>query len=213
MDQILIFGAGGHAKVVYDIVTKQGRYEVAAFPALIEAASLFGKPVTRQADFTSLKINKGLIAIGDNVIREQVQKLILEKNPAFEFVTAIHPSAQIGLDVKIGAGTVIMANVTVNPCTTIGEHVIVNTGSNIDHDCVLQNFSSIAPGATLGGNVKIGAYTAISLGAHLVHNINIGEHTIIGAGSTVLGDIGRHQLAFGVPCKTVRSRQPGEKYL
>jgi sugar O-acyltransferase (sialic acid O-acetyltransferase NeuD family) len=133
--------------------------------------------------------------------------------PDFTFITAVHPSAQIGREVSIGAGAVLMAGTVVNSDSRIGAHCILNTKSSLDHDCVMDDFSSLAPGVTTGGVVQIGAYSAISLGANIIHGKNIGAHTIIGAGALVRENILDHCVAYGVPARVIRKRAEGEKYL
>ena len=68
---------------------------------------------------------------------------------------AIHPTAYTS-DAQIGPGTVIMAGVIIQPGCRIGKHVILNTGCQLDHDCVIEDFAHIAPGAVLCGNVHVG---------------------------------------------------------
>jgi acetyltransferase-like isoleucine patch superfamily enzyme len=100
-----------------------------------------------------------------------------------------------------------------NSETVLGENVIINTGATVDHDCKIDSFASIAPGCTLGGNVTLGAFAALSLGAKVVHNKKIGIHTVVGAGSVVLNDIADYKIAYGSPCRVIRDRKEGEKYL
>lgn len=201
MKKILVFGTGGHSKVIVDLIQKSGQYEIAG---IIEKD---------QENIDELPCLAGVIAIGDNWKRGELVKKILKKQPDFKFCSAIHPSAQIGSDVKIGDGTVIMAKAVVNSGSEIGQHCIINTKASVDHDCKLKDFSSIAPGATLGGNVNLGTYSAISLGASVIQGISIGDHSVIGAGSTVVSSIPDHVLAYGVPCKVIRKRELHEKIL
>jgi acetyltransferase-like isoleucine patch superfamily enzyme len=90
---------------------------------------------------------------------------------------------------------------------------VLNTKCSVDHDCFIDDYASISPGATIGGNVSIGSYSVIALGANVIHAKKIGQHSIIGAGSTVINDIGSHVIAYGTPAKVVRNRIQGEKYL
>ncbi|MEH7276373.1 hypothetical protein [Neobacillus vireti] len=90
---------------------------------------------------------------------------------------------------------------------------MINTQSSVDHDCVLGDFVTIAPGATLAGGVQIGDHSVVSLGANVIHNRRIGQHTVIGAGSTVLKDIESNVVAYGTPAVPIRTLIPGEKYL
>ncbi len=214
MKKMVIFGTGGHAKVIHDILLKQGLYEPAAFFSLEKGIKSFlGIPHFHQEDFSQSSFDMGIVAIGDNWIRSQVVNFILSVKKDFTFVNAIHPSAQIGNNTVFGKGVVVMANTAINPDSKIGSHVIINTSSSIDHDCTISNFASIAPGAILGGNVTVGEYSAISLGAQVIHGMAIGQHSVVGAGSLVLNNIEDKVVAFGCPCKTIRRRAENEKYL
>lgn len=214
MEEIVIFGTGGHAKVVHDILIQQNKYKVCGFVSLeADRTEFMGLPHFNQANFADLKYTAGIVAIGDNSTRNRVVDFIKKLNSQFKFVSAVHPSASVASDVFIGSGTVVMAQAAINPGSRVGSFSIVNTGAVIDHDCFLGEFSSVAPGCVLGGNVSIGNFSAVSLGASIIHGKKIGEETVIGAGSVVLDDVGGYQVAFGSPCRVVRSRAHGDKYL
>ncbi len=220
MENIVVIGSSGHAKVIIDIIEREGKYKIAGLidrfrnvgeetlgykilgneldlPGLIEVYSLVG----------------GIVAIGDNFVRSNVFKNIIDLCPDFIFVNAIHPVANIARNVSIGMGTVIMGGVTINSSTSIGENCIINTNSSLDHDSIMADFSSLAPNVAIGGNVNIGKFAVISIGATIIHNLQIGEHTVIGAGSTVFKDIGGYKVAYGTPARVIRERKAGEKYL
>ncbi|WP_041575861.1 acetyltransferase [Pseudobdellovibrio exovorus] len=213
-DSIIIFGTGGHAKVVFDILMATGCKERIIFCSKDESKQEFlGCIHVFQDNFSSLNVDTGIVAIGDNWIRSQVVNFVRTTNPKFKFIKAIHPRSCISNSVALGDGVVVMAGAVINPDVRVGMHVIVNTASSVDHDCILEDFSSLAPGATLGGNVAIGEYSAISLGAKVIHGRTIGRHTVIGAGATVLHDIESEVVAYGSPCRSVKRRIKGEKYL
>jgi acetyltransferase-like isoleucine patch superfamily enzyme len=77
----------------------------------------------------------------------------------------------------------------------------------------MEDFASLAPQASVGGNCRIGRYAAVGIGAVISHGIQVGEHTVIGAGSTVLDNIGPLRIAYGTPAKAIRERKRGDKYL
>lgn len=212
--KLLVFGAGGHAKVVADILAKQGKYPLAAFVDEKRKGQIFlGLPCYSEQDLKGQSFTHAIVAIGDNWTRAQVVARLKAIYPEIEFVTAVHPSAVIGADVSLGSGSVVMAGAVVNPGTRVSDHVILNTSSSVDHDCELGEFSSIAPGAVLGGNCKVGSFAAVSLGATVIHGRTIGTHTVIGAGSVVLTDIESECVAWGSPCIKQRSRKPDDRYL
>lgn len=220
MNQILLIGASEHAKVVMDVIEKEGRYKIHGSIDTHKPAGedIFGYKILGAEDmlaalFKSGEVMGGIIAIGDNWTRHKVAGKILALAPEFNFVTTIHPSAVIARGVTIGAGSVLMAGVIVNSDSRVGGHCILNTRSSLDHDCMMGDFSSLAPSATTGGKVSIGAFSAVSLGASIIHGVRIGEQTVLGAGAVALQDIPDHCVAYGVPAKVIRKREAGEKYL
>lgn len=209
---ILIIGCSGHAKVIIDILEKQGGYNILGL--IDKAPETVGKQImgysiiATDKDFNTLikekEIYGGIIAIGNNHIRKSIYTKIKETSPEFRFITAIHPSAQIGRDTEIGEGTVIMPGAIINPGAKIGIQCIINTNASIDHDCQIGNFCHIAPNSTIAGNVTIGNSSTIGLGTNIINNLTIGENTIIGAGSLVLENIPSFAIAYGLPAKVTR---------
>jgi sugar O-acyltransferase (sialic acid O-acetyltransferase NeuD family) len=220
MEKIVIIGASGHAKVIIDLVEKEGRYAIAGLLDMSRKPgdTVLGYPILGPEESLldwqePLGIVGGIIAIGDNWIRKKVVDKMRKLQANFRFVTAIHPDASIGKEASFGEGTVVMAGAVVNPASKIGNFCILNTRCSLDHDSAMGDFASLAPGVTAGGNVSIGAYSAISLGANIIHGVSIGSHSVIGAGATVLQDMPDYTVAYGVPAVVVRERQKGEKYL
>jgi len=180
MDKIIIAGISGHSKVLIDIVEKEHKYEIVGLTdkSHSQDTKVLGYPVLGKDEdipqiVKSYSIVGGLIGVGDNWLRYNISKKIRDIYPEFRFVKAIHPSAQIAKDVTIGDGTVIMAGAIVNPCSSISRFCILNTNSSLDHDSVMEDFSSLAPQATTGGNCRIGNYSAVSIGAVLSHGISL----------------------------------------
>jgi sugar O-acyltransferase (sialic acid O-acetyltransferase NeuD family) len=220
MDSIVLVGSSGHARVIIDIIEREGKYRIAG---LLDRFRKVGEHTLgyavlgQEEDLPRLVLEHGLqgtmVAIGDNSIRATETARVMECCPGMKLVTAVHPGARIGKGVSIGEGTAIMAGVVVNPCCTVGRSCILNTNSSLDHDSWMDDFSSLGPRAVTGGNCHVGRYSAIGIGAILLQQIEVGEHTVVGAGATVLRNLGSFQVAFGTPAKSVRSRQAGDKYL
>ncbi len=220
MKNIVIIGASGHAKVIIDILKRRKDYQIVGLIDVEEKIGqhVLGYNIVGTEKMLTLLIQQyenleGIIAIGDNTVRNNVLNKIQNIVPHFAFATVIDHSAIIAGDVRIGKGTVIMPGVVVNSSASIGNFCILNTKSSLDHDSVMEDFSSLAPGVTIGGNVKIGHHSAIGLGANVIQGIDIAEHTVIGSGSTVVRSIPANMVAYGVPAKIVRNRTEGDKYL
>jgi len=219
-EPIFVIGASGHAKVIIDIIEKEGKYEIAG---LIDSFKnkgdeLLGYTILGKeneiAELAQLhSVSAVIIAIGDNWTRHLVMERISKNATELKFASVVHPSAQIAKNVQIGEGVVIMAGAVVNTDSVIGDFTIINTKASIDHDGKMMPFSSVAPGVTAGGNVTIGSYTAISIGATIKHNITIGQHALIGAGAVLLHDCADNTIMYGVPAKTIKTRNAGDRYL
>ena len=220
MKKVLVIGASGHSKVIIDIIELQKKYEIVGLVDSFKNKThvIYNyKVLGTEKDISQLikahNIYGFIIAIGDNFTRMRLFKDISLHHKNIKFVTAMHPSAVIGKDVKIGAGSAIMAGVVINSDAKIGEHCIINTNSTIGHDTKIENFSSIAPGVTIGGHSRIGLCSAISLGANIIENITIGKHCVIGAGALVNKNIAPNKVAYGCPAKEIRTRKDDDNYL
>lgn len=196
---MLLFGAGGHAKVVRDCIKASGGEVRLIFDDNASISNLDETPVVKYSAATEAQ-ELLIIAIGDNKIR----KIIAEK-VTHKFGKSIHPSAIISDYSSIDEGTMIMQVAVVNASTKVGKHCIVNTASVVEHDCVIEDFVHIASNTTVSGGVKIGEGTLVGAGATIVPYIKIGKWCVIGAGSVVTEDIPDYSLVVGVPGKIVKS--------
>lgn len=209
-NKLVIWGAGGHAIVVADIIRLRGDYEIIGFLDDVN-------PVRYNTDFCGVPILGGqeqldilrrrgvdclILAFGDCQARLRLSELVREKG--FYLATAIHPQAIVAADVQVGPGTVIAAGAVVNPGGKIGENVIINTCASVDHNCIVEDGAHIAPGAHLAGKVIVGCAARIGIGAIITEHVRIGAGSVIGAGAVVLNDIPENIVAYGVPAKVIR---------
>lgn len=204
-----IFGASGHAKVIIDIVEREGHYQLFALfddNVALHGHDFFGYPVLGGRDvlltaYRQGEISATIVAIGNNAIRANVANWLVQQGMAR--VSAVHPSAQLGRGVTIGVGSVLMAGVIVNADTVIGDEVIINTGATIDHDNVIANAVHIAPGCHLCGHVTVGESSFIGAGSVLIPSVTVGSHVVVGAGTTVLTDVADNLRVAGSPCRLI----------
>ena len=203
--EVIILGAGGHAKVIAESILKSGD-EVIGF--LDDNEEIQGKEIylgrkvlgkTREVE--NYQDKYVIIGIGSN----RVRKMIAEKYPNLNWYTAIHPSAIIAQDVIIGKGTAIMPGTVINPGTVIGKHAIINTATTLDHDNIIGDYVHISPGTHLAGTVTVGENCWICTGVTIINNINIAPNNIVGAGAVVLHDIiDQNSTYVGVPIRKVK---------
>ncbi len=203
MSGVLILGAGGHAKVVADILLLQGS-EVIGFlddNQTLWGTNLFTLPILGGIDtFADFSPDGLVFGIGSNAIRKQMVARLGDV-AAKLWQSVVHPRATVAESAVLGYGTVVAAHAVINPSCTIGEHVIINIGATVDHDCVIESFAHIAPGVHLAGNVKIGEGTLVGIGSQAIPSCCVGAWSTVGAGSTVVGNIPSNVIAKGTPAR------------
>jgi sugar O-acyltransferase (sialic acid O-acetyltransferase NeuD family) len=220
MERLLIVGASEHGRSVLDVAKRAGAYEVVGLldDGRPVGGTVLGVPVLGPVGaLDQLRAETGasaiFVAIGDNMVRRRVAHRIRALQPLLPFAVLVHPSAQIGMDVELGEGTVVHAGAVIGPGSRVGAQVIVNTRASIDHDCRLADGVSVAPGAVLGGCCDIGNAAAVGIGAVLIHGRQVGAHSVIGAGAVVVRDLPEAVVAYGNPARVIRPRSPGDTYL
>ena len=209
---LVIWGAGGHAKVVADIIRLRGEYVIAGFlddvasesspGEFLDAPRYFGLEGLER--FQSEGVRFLLMGFGD--CHARLERGRAARARGWSFATALHPSAIVAASVEVGVGTVVAAGAVINPEVRLGEHVIVNTSASVDHECVIEDAAHISPGVRLAGRVTVGRAAWIGMGATILPRVRIGADSEIGAGSLVLRDVPDGMVAFGSPARVVRPR-------
>ena len=205
---IFIFGASGHAKVVIDLVEREGHYAIGGLfddNQALWGQEVFGYQVLGGQEALNKHEIVLLIAIGDNTTRHRLSTVF--QRQGFSFAQATHPSASISRGVTIGQGSVVMAGAVINADTNIGEHVIINTSASVDHDCWIGDATHIAPGVHLCGGVTVGERTLVGAGATVIPNIKIGCDVVVGAGATVVNDVPDYMMVIGTPARIFRQHK------
>lgn len=209
---VVIIGYSGHAYVIIDILLNAGRL-VTAYCDQEEKANnpyhlqYLGKesevaPLLQDYDFFA--------CVGHNGIREKIHTQVSQF--LGEPVNAIHPTAVISSSVKLGTGIMVAANATINPLVNNRLRAgIRNTGSSIDHECIIGDFTHIAPNAVLCGNVEIGKNSFIGANSVIRQGVHIGNNVIVGAGSVVLTDIPDNMTYVGNPAKLLVKKDAAQK--
>ncbi|MBP2657628.1 MAG: sugar O-acyltransferase, sialic acid O-acetyltransferase NeuD family protein [Firmicutes bacterium] len=204
MKKLLIVGAGGHGRVIADIALKMNKWQQIAFlddDTTVKSSMGYDVIGTSSKALNLIEEYSIFVAIGSNEIREMIYKQI--KTAGATVPKLIHPSTNIGVQVEIGEGTVMMAGAIVNCGSKIGEGCIVNTGATIDHDATIGDYVHISPGVHISGTVKIGKGTWLGVGSVVSNNIRIAGGTVVGAGAVVVRDIIEAGTYIGVPAERI----------
>ncbi len=209
MQDLVVLGSGGHAKVVIELLREGQLYRPVAClgPAAGSVESVLGVPLIGTDNMLSTLRAEGLrfafVALGDNRLRQQLTTQARELG--FQLANAISRHATISSSVHLGQGVAIMAGANLGPETRLGDGVIVNTHASVDHDGQLADFCHLAPGVTLAGCVKVGARTFVGTGTSVIPQVTLGEDSVIGAGAVVVRDLPPGVVAYGIPARPQRA--------
>ena len=196
---IYLYGAGGHAKVIVDIIESCGK----------TVAGIFDKdPVKKIREFPhfffpgpfNFESDQLIISIGNNAIRRRIANELTAK-----YYTAIHFNTIISKYASIGEGTVVMGGALINADTIIGKHCIINSNASVDHDCFLGDFVHISPNVTLSGGIDVGENVHVGAGAVIIPGKKIGTNSIIGAGAVVIKDVPDNVTVVGNPARIIKT--------
>ncbi len=201
-------GAGGHARVVLDILRLVGAVEVVGLldPRRI-GEQVAGVPVigdeSKLADLRAQGVAHGFVGVGgntDTAVRQRLFDLLIAHD--FSVVSAIHPAAVIAASATLGDGVTVMAGAIVNPAAAVGHNVTLNTACVVEHDCAIAHHAFIGPGAVLAGGVHVGQATFIGAGAVVLPGVHVGDRAIVAAGAVVTQQVAAGSLVVGVPARS-----------
>jgi UDP-perosamine 4-acetyltransferase len=208
MTEIVVVGAGGHAKVCIELLVAMGELVAFCVGGTDAAGVCVGVPILagdlHLARLRGEGYSRVFIAIGNNRLRERLAADAIAMG--YELVSAVSPHAVISPSARLGAGVAVMAGCVINAEAEIGDLAIINTGATIDHDCRIGTAAHIAPQSALAGNVVVGRTSFLGIGCNVIPERTIGQRVIIGAGSVVISDIGDDVTAVGVPARIITEK-------
>jgi sugar O-acyltransferase (sialic acid O-acetyltransferase NeuD family) len=127
------------------------------------------------------------------------------KSKGLRPITAVHDRAFVANGAEVGEGSMVFAMAAVCADARIGRCCIINTRASIDHESVLEDGVSVAPGATITGLVHVERYVDIYTGAIILPRLRIGEGAVIGAGAVVREHVAPYTMVAGNPARVIRT--------
>jgi sugar O-acyltransferase (sialic acid O-acetyltransferase NeuD family) len=213
MSRFLIWGGGGHGKVVADLVRSLdheliGYVDADAAKLGCEVEPGGARVVMLQDELLRCAAGEGplpegvtavALAIGSNTTRLHC----LAQLTGLSAPALVHPTAVVSPSAVLGAGTVVFPGAVINADARIGAAVIVNSAAVVEHDCVVGDGAHLSPRATLAGGVRVGERSWVGAGATVIQGISIGADVTVGAGAVVIRDVPDGQTVVGVPARSI----------
>lgn len=189
---VVVFGAGGLAKSLIDLMRSTGELD----PVCVlndrpdRLLDVLGVPVLGGREYLAplreLGVPFGVNAVGAvRRIEDRIAISELLAEHGFEQPTLVDPSAYVAPSATLAEGAQVYAGAAVCSGASVGRFVIVNTNAVVSHDCVLEDYVHVAPGALLAGEVEVGRATLIGMGATAVVYLKIGASVIVGNGAVL----------------------------
>lgn len=209
MSRVAVIGAGGHAKVIIDLLRCGGHEVVACLDAgrvgqVVNGVPVLGDERDELPRLMEQGVDAAFVALGDNRLRQKVAASVAALG--LHMVAAIGRSAVVSPSARIGRGCAIMEGAVVNADARIGEFAIINTNASIDHDCVVGPYSHVAPGSALAGGVEVGAAVFMGAGTRAIPGVKIMDGAVVGAGTVVVRDIASPGTWVGVPARQIKNK-------
>lgn len=188
MDNIILIGYGGHGKSVADAIESIGKYHIVGYTDMIDHQNEYqylGKdevlPKLLEQGYNKAFICLGYLGHGN--IRETLAHSL--KEIGFTFPVIADKSAVISTSTQIGEGTFIGKRAVINRDAVIGKHCIINTGAIVEHDCFIKDYTHVAVGAVLCGQVNVGEAVLIGANATVIQCRSINDRQIVPAGVVI----------------------------
>lgn len=212
MKKIVLIGAGGHCKVIIDIIKSKNEYEIIGITSRNSGESkICDVPIIGNDDLLKQYLNSGIeyafIAVGgleDIKLRNKLLNMV--KSLGFKIPVLIHDKAIVSVYSSIGEGTCVMPGAIINAGATIGDNCIINSGAIVEHDCIISDNTHISPNASIAGGVKIGKDSHVGIGSSIIQNLSIGCNVTIGAGAVVVEDVENNLVVVGTPAKVIKRK-------
>lgn len=202
--RIAIIGGAGHGHVVLETIKdRENEFEFIGWidDRALPLDNYLGSLASIEAIQRAFKLEALAFGIGHNRTRAELFQKIKKECPQLLWSKIIHPSAQVAISSQLGEACYVGVHSIIQPNANVGKGCILNTRTIVEHDCMIEDFSHLAPACVLGGNTKIGKYSLLGIGSTVIQSVEIGDNVIVGAGSVVTRSLDSNAIYAGIPAQ------------
>lgn len=210
--KLLLYGAGGFAKEIYDIVIRcySEKYEKVLFIDDFVAEAPFYQSETLHFDsikdrFKNLDDLEGIVAVGEPAHREMLSKRF--DDIGVRLATIIDKTALISPTAIIGEGSIVCEFSTIHADVELGRSVLVQPYSDVGHDIKVGNYSVLSSNCSPGGGSVFGDRVYVGMNATSKEKITVGNDSIIAMGASVFRDVEAGSTVIGNPARVTKGNE------
>lgn len=192
--EILLIGAGGHARACIGVVEAAG-FELVGLVASADdvGTRVLGYPVLgTDADLPALRARAALVLVAIGQLVDPAPRMAAVAAAAaagFRFPAVVSPRAMVSRHASVGEGSIVMHGAIVNAAASVGRHCIVNSQALVEHDAALGDFTHLSTGALLNGGACVGERSFVGSGSVVRQGLVIGSDCFVAMGSIVRDDM------------------------
>ncbi|SDH61491.1 NeuD/PglB/VioB family sugar acetyltransferase [Microbacterium pygmaeum] len=173
----------------------------------LHGSQIDGIPVVGAVSAATDRDESLLVCIGPSASRRSVVRRLAKSGVGLDrYATYVARSARIGRTSTVAPGSILLDGVVVTADASIGHHVVVMPNCTVTHDCVLDDFATLAAGVALGGSVRIRGAAYVGMNASIRQGVEIGRGATVGMGAVVLADVPGDRTWAGVPARELEAR-------
>ena len=149
------------------------------------------------------------IAIANSHVREKIAQRL--KMDGIQLWSIIADNVVLMDQLELDEGSALSPFVTIGSNVRIGKCFQANLYSYVEHDCVIGDFVTFAPGVKCNGNIHIQNHAYIGAGAMIKQGIPdqpliIGAGAVVGMGAVVTKSVPAGATVVGNPARLVTKK-------
>ena len=208
MNQLIIIGARGYGRIVYNIavdcIQNGSDFQIKGFLdddfSALDDFEGYPQILSSVEQYEIQKDDVFICALGDSVYKRKYAEIL---NKGGNFISLVSPKACLQTNVEIGVGCIIGNMVTVACDATLGDFVTVLGYADIGHDVKISSWSHIGAYVFLGGFVSIGENVMLQTAAKIIPHKKVEDNAYVGVGSVVMKNVKKGTKVIGYPAKEI----------
>ena len=209
MQRLIIVGAGGLGREVFSWASHHpdcGKvWSIAGFiddnPIALDNFRYPVKVINSISNYIPSADDVLVCAIGDPAIKRLVCERLIAHSA--KFISLIHPTVVMGMNVNLANGVVICPHVTLTADIQLGTFSIINCHSSAGHDVNIGAWATISGHCDVTGGCKIGEGAFLASGVRLLPGKTVGSNAYVGAASVVIKSVQPEDRVFGNPARSI----------